>query len=134
MKKSITYLFLILALLINAILPAFLAHDNFRNADTKALEELSGKDGKVLICTSYGYKYVSIAELEEENKKPSNNKPSCPICVLASSNTKAFTPHIAELDLQYSRIELISFFIFNDEIKIDNNISYKSPRAPPVFS
>ena len=85
MKKRIKYSLyslLSIAIAFNAILPLFFSSKTFSDLDIDALKKLYGEDGQVLICTSFGYKYVGIDEIYDEQDSNQKHSSNCPLCLL----------------------------------------------------
>ena len=135
MRHKYIYLILSIALLLNAIFPTFMSFNSFAgSADVAALERLYGEKDKILICTSYGYKYVNIEDIKKEQEKPHNKDSHCPICVIASASAKLLIPEFNSIDFEYSNAELFEFPYFREINISEYNQSYNSSRAPPQIS
>lgn len=80
MRRYLPILALI-ALFVNAVAP-FALH-----------AALGEKDGKILICTAEGYRYISAEEYEKQPKKPMNpSKQHCLFSVITAQKLQSFTP------------------------------------------
>jgi len=81
-KRSIVYIML-LAFVFNLLLPFFASY-NLNSAQAASVDDLSALIGdKVLICTSTGYKWVTLSEWQDEEPVPESGKHyKCPLCFL----------------------------------------------------
>jgi len=81
-KRGIVYTML-LAFVFNLLLPFFASY-NLNSAQAASADDLSALIGdKVLLCTSTGYKWVSLSELQDEEPVPETGKHyKCPLCYL----------------------------------------------------
>lgn len=81
-KRGIVYTML-LAFAFNLLLPFFASY-SLNSAQAASENELSGLIGdKVLLCTSTGYKWVSLSEFQDEEPAPETGKHyKCPLCYL----------------------------------------------------
>lgn len=139
--KIITYFILSLVLALNTALPAFTSFDNFFKANSEeeiaTLEKLYGKQGKILICTSYGFKYVTIEELQngDSNGSPHNDESHCPLCIITAANNKTAPSSQATIDVPFNpEYKALSFYSKEAIIHSYENSFYKSSRAPPKLS
>lgn len=83
MRKYLPILALI-ALLINAVAP-FALHAAWGQ-----------KDGKILICTAEGYRYISAEEYEKQPKKPMDtSKQHCLFSVITAQKLQSTIPTLA---------------------------------------
>jgi len=81
-KRGIVYTML-LAFVFNLLLPFFASY-SLSSAQAASVNDLSALIGdKVLLCTSTGYKWVSLSELQNEEPAPETGKHyKCPLCYL----------------------------------------------------
>jgi hypothetical protein len=81
-KRSIVYTML-LAFVFNLLLPFFASY-SLSSAQAASVNDLSALIGnKVLICTSTGYKWVTLSEWKDEEPAPESGKHyKCPLCYL----------------------------------------------------
>lgn len=83
MRKYLPILALV-ALCVNALAP-FALH-----------AALGQKDGKILICTAEGYRYISAEEYEKQPKKPMDtSKQHCLFSVITAQKLQSITPTLA---------------------------------------
>ena len=77
-KQQLIFRFALIAFLLNALLPFYTTYG--------MPAQRSSADGQtVLICTSDGYKYVSLADLQHEKEKPSPlSHYKCVLCFLGA--------------------------------------------------
>jgi hypothetical protein len=88
-------------------------------------------DGKILICTAEGYRYIDAANFPKEPVTP--HKPHCVLCVLASVNPP-LTPS-AEIALTLSLKQLTVTPLPEQQLAVPlvAHTLFIS-RAPPVLS
>ena len=81
-KRGIVYTML-LAFVFNLLLPFFATY-NLNIAQAAIVDDLSALIGdKVLLCTSTGYKWVSLTELQDQESAPETGAHyKCPLCYL----------------------------------------------------
>ena len=74
---------MLLAFVFNLLLPFFASY-SLNSAQAASANDLSALIGdKVLLCTSTGYKWVSLSELQNEEPAPETGKHyKCPLCYL----------------------------------------------------
>lgn len=86
MRRYLPILALI-ALFVNAVAP-FALHAAYAE-----------KDGKILICTAEGYRYISVEEYQKHPPKPMDtSKQHCLFSVITAQKLQSFTPDfIAEI-------------------------------------
>ncbi len=89
---------------------------------------------KILICTSTGYKYISIEKLSRNESDEQNTpKQHCPLCIIQTNN---FEPSLSSTALiEFSQFLFSTVYLHNnDTVKIQNERKYHhSVRAPPYF-
>lgn len=131
--KNELNLFIVLALLINAFAPLSVAFSNPAAENTNQLEQLFGE--KVIICTPFGYKYISLDELQDNQNSSDNEQVlHCAFCSISMTSviipmpdkaefyhviSKSYAPNIIETDISFINSEATNTL---------------APRAPPVFS
>ena len=135
MRKSITTYCrvisqcLILALLLNAALPSILS---LINAASDEQSSLFGD--KILICTSTGAKYISIADYENGNLPADYDpRPHCPLCILNLAMADAHIPASITIKRVQPPAMQVYYYAF-----AENNYNAKAAlhtrsRAPPRF-
>ncbi len=122
MRRYLPILALI-ALLANAVAP-FALH-----------AALGEKDGKILICTAEGYRYISVEEYNKQPKLPMNpSKQHCLFSVITAQKLQSFTPDfIAAIIAPDSAV--IAKLLPNAVTAIPRiGQEHYSTRAPPVLS
>lgn len=90
-RRRFFSLCLFVAFLAHTLTPFFAVYNlSAVTAETKQLASLFGE--KILICTGDGFKWVSLADLQngKENPKPHPDY-KCPLCYVASHGLKAVT-------------------------------------------
>lgn len=136
MKRILTYFILSFALLFNGVLPAYSSVPTFSEEDKAALKELYGGDAKVLICTSFGFKYVSLDELEkEQGQGETSPQEHCPLCLLTANKNKSYEPSLETSSIEVELDSESCDFVIEDFCG-NNQLSqiHKNSRAPPQFS
>lgn len=120
-------------LLIGAVLPAYaaisLADDYQENFE---LAEFYGADSKILICTSDGFKFVSVAELKEGKELP--NKTHCKLCLASSVQDKYEIARLTYLQNVQQDVLEIKQSITESDVAYTAPTSQKHSRAPPKSS
>jgi len=81
---------MLLAFMFNLLLPFFASY-NLGSAQAASADNLSALIGdKVLLCTSTGYKWVSLGELMGEEPAPESSEHyKCPLCYLSVDKPEA---------------------------------------------
>lgn len=125
-------IFVALVVLINAFAPlSVVAKEMFLSDDT-SVEALFGE--KILICTPYGFKYISIDTLNDHKKgdqqEPSSHCPLCQISVLSSILYQVDFSRYFEFE---DREKDKSIFVATPFLKSMSLFKAANPRAPPVF-
>ncbi len=118
---------------ISTMTPFFAVYSPTPSEATKTISELFG--GKILICTGNGFKWVKIAELEQEKQHIPSDHYKCPLCYIAS--------HVPSTVLSGQGVLLTSVYSFNSATILYSFYNYTpSPlsisadiktRAPPFF-
>ena len=113
----------LLALFVNAVAPF---------AMQAAFAE---KDGKILICTAEGYRYIAVKEYEKLPKTPMNpTKQHCLFSVVAAQKLQSATPAFAA-EIAPSNVRVIANLFPEAEHAIPRLAQeHYSTRAPPAFS
>lgn len=130
-KETINFL-LVMALFINAFAPFSVVLNQFRHNDDSSIEALFGD--KILICTPFGYKYISIDELDEmdidKNNTPNANS-HCSLCLITTDDEKTFLfefKTLIEIEILHARS---TFIRIRTVLKSITAYSIAIPRAPP---
>jgi hypothetical protein len=134
-KRNFTYLAIAIIFSVTNLLPFFVSISDYSaKADIESLKELYGEDGKVLICTKYGFKYISINDLQTQ-KDNNSETDHCPLCVVSTAKYKLGSQSDDYLEI------LLSLNLQNYKYPIENelffHLSYYSQvnsRAPPKIS
>ncbi|MGE0754720.1 MAG: hypothetical protein AB7L92_06130 [Alphaproteobacteria bacterium] len=82
---------LLLAFLMQCILPFFAVYDISAQAAGNTL----AVNGKVLICSAEGFKWVSLSDLQDAPQQEHQSAYKCGVCYLAAHGTKDFIPAYA---------------------------------------
>ena len=109
MKKTnkIKYfsILMLVALVINVTLPFFITHDTkqalaAQNADTSLSSPFTGK---ILICTIDGFKWVNLADVQNNDEHPEpHSKYECALCYIIANSVKHIIP-TQELAIFYNQ-------------------------------
>ena len=131
-RKKVTFL-LIIALLFNAIFPLLTALNNYSESKLSGIDELFSD--RILICTSSGFKYISLKDYEEGNFPDDNDpRPHCPLCTINAAITDKFLPTITKIEFPRFSGERIYYFTDKNYILSPEWIKYNKSRAPPYSS
>ena len=95
MSRQITAWWTITALLFGALLPFFAVYDN----DALAAYE---PDEKVLICTADGFKWLSRAELSDENPPREHPQFQCALCYVSAYGGDKIQPLAGSVQVVYA--------------------------------
>ena len=131
-NRETVNLLLVIALFFNAFSPFSVVLNQFWQDDTSAIETLFGD--KILICTPFGYKYVSLDELDEtdmgHDEIPDTNS-HCSLCMITMDHEKLYLVDFTSL-IELEILEAKSTYILIRSIlKSVADFSIASPRAPP---
>lgn len=144
MKKAINFRYIslitLLAFLMNVMLPFFAVYDVQQamaaEAKKSSTEEMSSVFGKkILICTSDGFKLVSIEDLQDGKEQPTPHPEyKCALCYVAAHGTKHIVPD-QEVVLAYQQsIQYISYSFVNDAVISGISTRGFLTRAPPQIA
>lgn len=131
-KYNVTVnLFLTLVFILNALPPlSFLLKQDILS-DASVVQELFS--GKILICTSSGYKYVSLEDFKNGNlPDKGDQKPHCPLCLINGTSAFLYIPETyAKL---FPEFEVISpyYSVFFQLLIPGIVLNKTNPRAPPL--
>lgn len=122
MRKYLPILALV-ALCVNALAP-FALH-----------AALGQKDGKILICTAEGYRYISAEEYEKQPKKPMDtSKQHCLFSVITAQKLQSITPTLAAEIIAPDSVVIAKLLLEADYAIPRLGQENYSSRAPPVLS
>lgn len=120
------------------MLPTILAFHNQSLAESNPLGD------KIIICTGWGIKYVSLSEAFGGEEKSGNNdntpqtpfsKNHCPLCINPSLDANAISVPTFISFLETSLSEKIQYSIFDSYHFYESDYhSYLTSQAPPTFS
>jgi len=132
-KRGIVYTML-LAFVFNLLLPFFASY-NLASVQAASGDDLSALIGdKILLCTSTGYKWVSLSELQGEEPLPETGKHyKCPLCYLHVDKPGVIYSDYSML-LSMSPVFRISTYS-GEPVENPKTIALllgRSTRAPPV--
>ena len=133
-KRSIVYTML-LAFVFNLLLPFFATYSLPAQADQQvSLASLLGD--KILICTTEGYKWVSLAELQDEEPVPVVDEHyKCPLCFLQVDKPLSLTPdHLILQNVSPVYFALYQTDAFFEDHKTIRLLLGRSTRAPPAIN
>ena len=132
-KRSIVYTML-LAFVFNLLLPFFASY-SLSSAQAASVDDLSALIGdKVLICTSSGYKWVTLSEWQYEEPAPESGKHyKCPLCYLHVDKPEAIPSDYSMLLAVSSTYQVSTW----SAVPLDNPKTLRllvgpSTRAPPA--
>lgn len=126
-------LFLTLVFALNTLAPLSLLFNQDTLAGDSVAQELFS--GKILICTSSGYKYVSLEDFKNGNlPDESDPRPHCPLCAIAATSAYLFIPEIYAI--LFSEFEATSpyYSVFFQRLIPSIILNKANPRAPPIYS
>ena len=131
-RKSITLL-LTLALLFNAMSPLLFAFNVSPASTDSAAESMFGD--KILICTSTGFKYVSIEDFRNGSLPDQKNAlPHCSLCIINSLLAHNFIPAVITSDLpQLGVVLTLRYRDVTQNISRHYAANNSYSRAPPYF-
>ena len=101
-----------------------------------ATPDEAAQDGTIVLCTAFGLKVVSLADLsgdaEPQNAPDKNVTPYCPICLGAQLAGTYVPPAAADLPQPSAEIAAIVFITPRFDFVVAREfISPLGPRAPP---
>ena len=125
---------MLLAFVFNLLLPFFASY-SLSSAQAASVNDLSALIGdKVLICTSTGYKWVTLSEWQDEEPAPESGKHyKCPLCYLHVDKPEAI-PSDYSMQLSVSSSYQVSAW---SGVPVENPKTLRllvgpSTRAPPA--
>ena len=132
MKNKMLHLVMVIALALNAVLPAYAAI-SIQSHNNEQLEYAAfyGEDAKLLICTSEGFKYVSVSEITDEEPMP---KLHCKSCLAGAAQDIAAGADTPKIMYELAPLELVNFVAGDDEDLGASEKSQNLSRAPPAIS
>ncbi len=102
-----------------------------------ATANTTAQDGTIVLCTAFGLKVVSLADLSsdaESQKAPDKDvTPYCPICLGAQLAGTLVPPSVVDLLVPSAEIAAIVFTPRVEFVIARESISPLGPRAPPTF-
>jgi len=135
-KMRTLTLITLLAFVINGLLPFFAVYTvPSAYADDQAnFSSLFG--GKILLCTSTGYKWVTWDELQREDHRPAPSKHfKCPLCFASAYGSKDF---IASGKTPYPPAPQVLVYVLEapEQTKLQDHLQLldRLPRAPPFLA
>ncbi len=131
-QKILINFALTIAFLFNAILPLLLIFDRPTSPDSDALAQIF--NDKILICTSSGYKYISIRDLEKGDLSAGKDNFSshCVLCLIELAAADLYVPEKPLIFPSLSISENIYFVRYSSALNFVGLKGNNSPRAPPV--
>jgi hypothetical protein len=133
-KKKLTHLILAFALVFNAVMPAYAAISIVsHNLEQAEFAEFYGEEAKLLICTSDGFKYVSIADIKS-GKVGVANKLHCKLCLASIGQDKVQNADIAILDLRAHSVASEELLLLDSTSFSQTSKAQNHSRAPPQNS
>lgn len=117
--------------MVSAVLPAYAAVSIATDYKEKSeLAAFYGEDAKILICTSEGFKYISIAELESGNESHSG-KVNCKLCLQGKIKDTAINPKLVFVSFTEPLSEIAASYIEAEEAISLAEKGGNQTRAPP---
>ncbi len=128
----------VLAFVLNTFLPVWVAYAS-PDHELKNVNELSQTtffEDKILICTTQGFKWVSLADLEEQNNTPSSqHRFKCPLCYLPVHTVDTAIIQSQEPINYAHSLHLIQYVTSDsDTVHDDRFYRHRHNRAPPSFT
>ena len=125
-------LLLILAFIINAILPFFAVYN--LSADHTEARRLSSVFGEqIIICTGDGFKWVKLADLQSGKEKPTpHSDTKCPLCYAARHGLKDMALASAAIVPGYGLIPTPVYTAYDPILISYHRSSPLHVRAPPA--
>jgi hypothetical protein len=116
------------AFLLNVMLPFFAVYNPASASDAPAI------DGKILICSGDGFKWVKLSDLQSGKEVPAHTHYKCALCYVAAHGVKA-TPVSPALNIREYQLQInsVAYFEAADFSNSLYSISRINPRAPPFF-
>jgi hypothetical protein len=144
MKKAIKFRYIslitLIAFLMNVMLPFFAVYDVGQamasEAEKSSIEEMSSVFGdKILICTSDGFKLVSIEDLQSGKEQPTPHPQyKCVLCYVAAHGTKHAVSAQQVALIYHRHLQYISYSLINDTIISSIYTRGFQTRAPPQIA
>lgn len=95
------------------------------------------RDGAVVICTAFGLKVVSLADIsndaEPRNAPDKNVTPYCPICLGAQLAGTFVPPSVVDFPRPSAKIVVVAFTLRHESVAARIVFSALGPRAPPTI-
>lgn len=95
------------------------------------------RDGTVVICTAFGLKVVSLADIsndaEPQNAPDKNVTPYCPVCLGAQLAGTFVQPLAVDLPMPSETVVVVSFVPRHESFVARIFVSALGPRAPPTI-
>jgi hypothetical protein len=92
------------------------------------------KDGKILICTAEGYRYISAEEYEKQPKKPMDtSKQHCLFSVITAQKLQSATPTLAAEIIAPDSVVIAKLLLEADYAIPRLGQEHYSSRAPPIL-
>lgn len=126
-----------MAMVMNSSL-SFFSPYSVPSANANEQESVSSVFGdKILICTKYGFKWVSSQELEKEKHKQKNNDHyKCATCYVVAYEIKDFLPYTYKINLpillenEYTHIFLTKILPLKERLLLLGHMA----NAPPEIA
>ena len=144
MKKAAKFRYIslltLIAFLMNVMLPFFAVYDIQQamaaEAEQSSANEMSSVFGnKILICTSDGFKLVSIEDLQNGKEQPTPHPEyKCALCYVTAHGTKHTLP-VQEVALIYHQgVQYLSYSFIDDTAVSSLSTRGFQTRAPPQIA
>ena len=129
-KMRYTPLILVMALLVNAVLPFVAISPSAQHAKNPSYSLAFGE--KILLCTGEGLKWVKLADLQSGKEKPKpHSGDQCPLCSAVRHSVKDIILTNADIHLYSYRVSDIIIPIYAPPLVELLQIASLNARAPP---
>ena len=122
-----------LVFILNTMSPLLSSFSQNTFANDSVIEGLLSD--KILICTSSGYKYVSLEDFRN-GKLPNEHdqKPHCPLCFISTALSHLFVPENNSIQFPIFKSENPYYRTFLQVLIPNITLNNSFPRAPPSYS
>lgn len=123
-----------IAFVLNAIVPFFAVY-NLPTNDAQASELSSVFGEKILICTSDGFKWISLKDLQNGKDLPKHNsRYKCALCYVAHKTDKKLAASEVVASFIQPYVVTYKFPPRSEHITHQSFDSTAHPRAPPYLA
>jgi len=130
-KMRYTPLILVMALLVNAVLPFALVFPSAQHVKAPSYSLAFGE--KILLCTAEGLKWVKLADLRSGKEKPKpHSSDQCPLCSAVRHGVKDIILSAADIPLSSHRVTDHVVPFYTPSLVELLPITSLNARAPPL--